>query len=265
MSFIELREIKFSYKGNKNGNFTLGKLNLSIQKGEIVSVFGPNGSGKSTLLKIISGGILPDEGNVFLNGKDIREYSHKNLAKIIGFVPTLSSSVYPFSVYEVVMSGRTPYLGFTGFEKKEDHEIVVESLKTVGIYHLRNKGINEVSGGEAQRAYIARALAQKTDVILLDEPTAHLDLKHQVAVFNLLQQLNTEKGITIVIVSHDLNLAGNFSNRAVLMKEGKIIKDGDVLNVLTENNISAVFEVESKVSLDNQDNKSNLNIHIKCY
>ncbi len=265
MNLIELQDIKFSYKGNKNGNFTLGKLSLSIQKGEIVSVFGPNGSGKSTLLKIISGAILPDEGNVFLNGRDLNEYSHKSLAKQIGFVPTLTSSVYPFSVYEVVMSGRTPYLGFTGFEKKEDHEIVIDALKTVGIYQLRNKGINEVSGGEAQRAYIARALAQKTEIILLDEPTAHLDLKHQVAVFNLLQKLNIEQGITIVIVSHDLNLAGNFSNRAVLMKDGKIIKDGDVLNVLTEENISSVFEVESKVTLDKHNNTENLNIQIKCY
>ncbi len=264
MELIRLNNVTYSYNKGLNGHFKLGEINLNIKKGEIVSVFGPNGSGKSTLLKIISGTLEPGSGSVFYGDKNIKEYSHKELAKKIGFVPTLTSAVFPFSVYEIVMSGRTPYLGFAGFENKEDHRIVTEALKTVELYHLRNKGINEVSGGEAQRAYIARALAQKTEVILLDEPTAHLDLKHQVAVIKLLKKLNDEHGITIILVSHDLNLSGNFSNRAILMKNGKIIKDGNPAEVLTSENIKSVFEVDANVTLEENESRKNLNIQITC-
>ncbi len=265
MPLIELNNVTYAYDGNKNGNFFLGEINFSVEKGEVVSVFGPNGSGKSTFLKIISGILKPRSGTVLFDNKNLNLYSHKELAKKIAFVPTLTSSVYPFSVYEVVMSGRTPYLNFTGFEKKEDHEIVVEALKTVEIYHLRNKGINEVSGGEAQRAYIARALAQKTEMILLDEPTAHLDLKHQVAVMKLLKKLNEQQGKTIILVSHDLNLAGNFGERAILMKNGKIVKDGNAQEVLTQTNIKSVFEVEAFVTHKSFKNETQLNIQITCF
>lgn len=264
MDLFLLENVKYTYSNNTEAPaFRLGEIDLNIDKQEMVSILGPNGSGKSTLLKIISGVLVPQFGKVLFMGKLIKDYKRKEIAKHIGFVPTFSSSIYPFSVYEIVMMGRTPYLNFTGFEKKEDHEIVAEALNTVGIYELRKKGINEISGGEAQRAYIARALAQKPSIILLDEPTAHLDLKHQISVFKLLKELNENQDITIITISHDLNLAGNFCNRAILMRDGKIVKDGNIVDILTKENIKDVFEVSSEISTEVIDGEAKVNVQLR--
>ncbi|GBD89588.1 putative siderophore transport system ATP-binding protein YusV [bacterium BMS3Abin04] len=266
MNLFLLNGVRYTYLNNSDlPAFRLGEINLNIDKQEMISILGPNGSGKSTLLKIISGVLVPQFGEVLFMGNSITKYKRKEIAKHIGFVPAFSTSIYPFSVYEIVMMGRTPYLNFTGFEKKEDHEIVAEALNTVGIYELRNKGINEISGGEAQRAFIARALAQKPSVILLDEPTAHLDLKHQISVFKLLKELNENQDITIVIISHDLNLAGSFCNRAILMRNGKVVRDGKTIDMLTQENIQDVFEVSSEISTEIINGEAKVHVHLRTY
>lgn len=250
MSVLELDNVNFAYLG-KNGNseFSLKNVDLKINKGEFISILGPNGSGKSTLLKIVSAIFQPVEGKVILDSIPVVSYNKKNLAKFMAYVPQTFSVAFPFSVYEIVMMGRTPYMNMFGYENKNDIDIVNSVLDKVGIYHLRKKGINEVSGGEAQRAFIARALAQKPKILLLDEPNAHLDIEHQITIFNTLDQLNSETDLTILMVSHDLNLAGYYGERILFMKDGKIEMDDAKKNILNEDNIRTIFNVESRVEM----------------
>ncbi|MCX6149254.1 MAG: ABC transporter ATP-binding protein [Ignavibacteriales bacterium] len=263
MSILSIENVYFNYGANEkdHSKFFLSDINLTFEKGEFVSLLGPNGSGKSTLFKIISGVLKTKKGRLVLDGKDYKLLSKKNLAKTIGFVPQASISVFPFSVYEIVMMGRTPYLNLVGYETDEDIAIVESALKLVEISHLKNQGINEVSGGEAQLAYIARAIVQEPEIILLDEPNAHLDIKHQISIFNLIKKLNKEKNLTVISVSHDLNLAGFYSDRIIFIKDGKIFKDASTNQILNKENIKSVFEVESFVSLHPDLNKLNITIN----
>ncbi|MCU7494506.1 MAG: ABC transporter ATP-binding protein [Ignavibacteria bacterium] len=253
MPLLELKNICFSYNSSSKDepDFQLHDIHLTINNGEFISVLGPNGSGKSTLMKVISGLLKYSQGTISLEGKDYRSISRKALARAVAFVPQSSLTIFPFSVYEIVMMGRTPYLNMFGYEKKEDCDLVNEAIEMVDIAHLKNKGINEVSGGEAQRAFIARAIVQQPRLILLDEPDSHLDIKHQLSIFNLIRSLNEKKGLTVVTVSHDLNLAGSYSSRVVLMKDGRIVEDDRTAKILTKENIFKVFEVNSDIVIDN--------------
>lgn len=254
---ISLSNIEFSY--SKSGeDFCLSGIDLQIDRGEFLTLLGPNGSGKSTLLKIILGLLLPRNGSVKVDNKEISSYSRREIARKIAFVPQENHSIYPFSVYEIVMMGRSPYLDFLGIEKKNDIDKVDAALERLGIKHLKNKGINEISGGEAQRAYIARALVQEPEIMLLDEPNAHLDLEHQLSIFETLKELNEEQQITIVVVSHDLNLAGCYGIRCIFMKDGKIFSDDNKFNLITEENIKTVFNVNSVVLSDKTTNRINV-------
>ncbi len=242
MSFLELSDLNFAYVDPKNTvTFRLKNINLSINKGEFITILGPNGSGKSTLLKIIAGLISPLEGSYSLAGKKISGYSDKERAGVIAYVPQKTISVFPFSVYEIVMMGRTPYLGFSGFESEGDIKAVDEALKTVEMYELRFKGINEISGGEAQRAFLARALAQEPELLLLDEANAHLDIHHQISIFDLIKKLNIDLNLTVISVSHDLNLAAQYGRRTLLMDDGKILLDDSPEAILTEQEYSQCF------------------------
>lgn len=254
---LRLKDIRFKYD-NGQDDFELSDINLEIESGEFVTILGPNGSGKSTLLNLILGDLIPAEGEILFNRKGYSSYSRKEIAKRVSFVPQRYYSVYPFSVYEIVAMGRTPYLNLLGFEREEDVQKISNALELVGISHLKNKSINSVSGGEAQRAFIARAIVQEPELILLDEPNAHLDLEHQISIFNLLKSLNDEKRLTILMVSHDLNLAGCYSKRIILMKSGNIFMDAEKSLVLTEKNISNVFKVNSKIYRDG----NNINVAI---
>ena len=260
MPLVELKNICFSYNSSSKDEpeFQLSDIHLTIDNGEFISVLGPNGSGKSTLLKVITGLLNPAQGSISLDGQDYRNVSRKNLARVIAFVPQSSLTIFPFSIYEIVMMGRTPYLNMFGYEKKEDRDMVMEAIDLVDIAHLKNKGINEVSGGEAQRAFIARAIVQQPRLILLDEPNSHLDIKHQLSIFNLIKNLNETKGVTVVSVSHDLNLAGYYSSRVILMKDGKIAEDDRTDTILTKENIQKVFEVNSDIGIDKDSQRVNV-------
>lgn len=252
MPLIELKNIYFQYPKSKKNEFTfsLDDINLRIGRGQFISVAGQNGSGKSTLMKILAGILTPASGERILCGENYSGLSRRRIARKIAFVPQFSSSVFPYSVREIVMMGRTPYLNLFGIEKQTDTEITNAALEMVGIYHLRNKCINEVSGGEAQRAYIARAFAQDAETILLDEPNSHLDIKHQIAIFKLIKKLSADKKVTVVSILHDLNLAGYYSDRVILMKEGRIYSDAATVESLNSENIKNVFGVKSFVSGD---------------
>lgn len=231
----------------KSDGFNLSINDFNISEGEFVSIIGPNGCGKSTLLRLIAGLLNSTNGTVEVFGFRFEGDNYQNQAKLISYVPQMSYSVFPFSVYEIVMMGRTPYLNLLGFEKEDDIKAVNEALEKLEIEHLAKKGINEISGGEAQRVFIARALAQDSKIILLDEPNSHLDLEHQIAIFDLLKSINSLKEKTILTVSHDLNLVGIYSSRVVVMENGRIIFDGDKKTVLTKENIKNSFHVEADV------------------
>lgn len=246
MSLLKLSNIEFEYL-TENTNFKLRDINLEVQSGEFLTIVGPNGSGKSTLLKIIARLLKPVSGKILINSKPIASFSSKQAAKNMAVVPQSFSSIFPYSVYETVMMGRTPYLNLFGYETEEDIKIVLEALELVEISHLKNKGLNEISGGEAQRAFIARALVQQPKILLLDEPNAHLDIKHQIAVFEIIKSLNKERGITVLSISHDLDLAAHYSDRFVMMKNGKILFDDLKEKVLSEENIASIFGTKSKI------------------
>jgi len=246
LPIIDIDRVSFSYQ-NINSSFSLQDVSVIVEKGDFLTIMGPNGSGKSTLLNLISGIYKPKSGRIRLEEKLIEKYSKKQIAKKISYVPQSTYSAFPFSVYEIVMMGRTPYLNMLGIECDDDHKKVLEALEVMEIAHLKNKGINEVSGGEAQRAFIARALAQDTEIILLDEPNAHLDLQHQISNFEILCKLNNEKKHTIIMVSHDIILSGFYSTRTVLMQNGKIFRDEKTRNVLTEENIKMTFNVDAVI------------------
>ena len=257
MSLVHLINIDFKYKGQqRNSDFSLSNFNYVINSGEFISILGPNGSGKSTLIKLITGYLEAQKGKIILNDKNLNAFDRKEIAKIIAYVPQIPNSIYPFSIYEIVAMGRYPYLDFTGFEKESDKRIINNILDLMELSHLANKGINEVSGGEAQRAFIGRALVQEPKMLLLDEPNSHLDIKHQISIFNLLRKLNHENNLTIVTVMHDLNLSSVYSSRVTLLKNGKIFLDGDVNHTLTPEVIKEVFEVKVKILADGNNLKS---------
>ena len=262
MNAITISNLVFSYE--RSGvipSFELNIPSFNVGQGDFVSIVGPNGCGKSTLLRLIAGLTEVNPQTIFINDKCIKEMDHKDIAKQVAYVPQKNFSVFPFSVNEIVMMGRNPYLNFMGFESKQDKEIVEEALSTMQLQEIKYKGINEISGGEAQRVFIARALAQRATIILLDEPNAHLDIEHQILIFELMQKLNLENGITIIAVSHDLNLVGVYSKTVVMMQEGRIKIEGEKRLILNEVNIKNVFKINSAIFTSIYFNKINVLIN----
>jgi iron complex transport system ATP-binding protein len=213
-------------------------------RGEFLTIVGPNGSGKSTLLRICSRTILPDQGSIVLFGKDFRSYSRTEIARHLAAVAQEHFVQFPFTVSEIVLMGRAPHFRGIAFEREEDHAIAAEMMRVTDIEHLANKPVTDLSGGERQRAFIARALAQQPQIVLLDEPNAHLDIAHQVDVFGLMKRLNREKGMTVVAVSHDLNLAASYSDRIAMLMCGNLVAVGSPEDILTSARIAEVFGAE---------------------
>lgn len=233
------KNIKFSY-GNKE---VLKGIDFNVKKGEVVSIVGPNGSGKSTLLKCIQGILKPKAGFVYINDKETSTMALSELAKTLGYVPQSSVEVFTQTVFETVLMGRKPHL--TWGVRKKDLEIVEDILTYMGLEDISQCYLNELSGGQKQKALIARALAQEPEVILLDEPTNNLDIKHQLEVLQIIKNISEQRGSSFIMVIHDLNLAARFSDRLVLLNEGEIFSEGTAKEVLTEENIKKVYEVES--------------------
>lgn len=237
---IEVNSIFFRY----HQDWVLQEISFQVRKGEFVGMIGPNGSGKSTLLKILYHLLSPQRGEVLFEGLSLRKMGRNEIAKKIAVVAQEIYPAFPFRVIEMVLMGRSPYLGHLMFESQKDLEIARRAMEWTEILPLADRSIDELSGGERKRVFIARALAQEPEVILLDEPTANLDIHHQAEFLDLILSLNREKGLTILMASHDLNLASEYCDRLIFLQNGKIYKMGAPGEVMTQENIEKVYGCE---------------------
>jgi iron complex transport system ATP-binding protein len=237
---ISLENVSFSY----NGDLVLDDISFSVSTNEVVGIIGPNGAGKSTLLKLLDRLVIPSKGQIFLDNLLLKSYSHKKLARMIGFVPQTFMTVFDFSAYELVLMGRYPHQRPLEFESSEDRQIVQQVMEITDCYHLKDRKFLTLSGGERQRVVLASALAQEPSVLLLDEPTTALDLKHQVHFYSILRKLREEKEITILTVTHDINLAIQFCQRILVLKKGQMIVDGPVNQVIEKKLLEDIYETE---------------------
>ncbi|MEW6201905.1 MAG: ABC transporter ATP-binding protein [bacterium] len=249
-SYASLRSARTNGSSSLNGlnssNRVIRDLNFSVREGEIYGVIGPNGSGKTTLLRLLSRVLLPDDGEIRIEGKDLRRYSIQHLARMMAVVPQETTVDFSFTAFDIAAMGRAPYSGrfITGRHEKQ---VIEDSMRTTDTWHLRNRIFNTLSGGEAQRVVIARSLAQKCKILLLDEPTAHLDLKYQSGIFGLLRRLRDEEGITIVLTTHDLNLAALFCDRLFLLHAGRKEVEGTPNEVITHERIKTVYGADCRI------------------
>ena len=225
----------------------LDGVTLEVREGEFLGIVGPNGSGKTTLIRAIAKILKPRVGAIFLDEENISAMSSAELARKVAVVPQETATSFNFTALDIVLMGRNPYLGRLTFERREDFEIARWAMELTNTWHLAGRPINELSGGEKQRVIIARALAQKPQVLILDEPTSHLDISHQIEILELLKKLSREEKVTVIAVFHDLNLAARYCDRLVLMHQGKIAAIGSVEEVLTPENIERVFSVKVEV------------------
>jgi iron complex transport system ATP-binding protein len=230
-----------------DGHVVLEELNLEVRRGEILAVVGPNGVGKSTLVRALSGVIPPKRGQIILDGLDITRLSPIHRARLMAVVPQARELPGAFTVYQTVLLGRTPYLSWLGIAGNGDHAAVRQALEHTHALELAERRVGELSGGEQQRVLLARALAQEAPVLLLDEPTTHLDLQHQSNLLNLVRKQAREKNLTILMVLHDLNLASLYADRVALMVGGQIYAYGLPSEVLTSQNLSTVYHVPVNV------------------
>ncbi len=234
---IDVNSVSFRYLKD----WVLQDISFQVGKGEFIGVIGPNGSGKSTLLKILYRLLSPQKGEVHFEFVPLKKMSRKDIAKKIAVVAQETYPLFPFRVMEIVLMGRSPYLGHLMFESERDLEIAKKAMEWTEILPISERPIDELSGGERKRVFIARALAQEPEVILLDEPTANLDIHHQIEFLDLILSLNRERGLTIIMASHDLNLASEFCDRLILLQKGGVYQIGTPGEVITRENIESVY------------------------
>jgi len=251
---LTVGNIGFSYESIE----VLKDISFELKPGNILGIVGPNGSGKTTLLRCINRGLKPNEGVVFLDDINLSLIEQKEIARKIGVVPQNFSHRFPFTVFDIVLMGRFPHKKRFDKEEEEDFNIVNRSLKLSGIDHLASRLITEISGGEHQKVIIARALAQKPQVLLLDEPTLHLDINHQIELLELLKVLSKEENLIVVVVSHDLNLAARYSDEIMILKRGKIYQAGSPEEVITRQTIREVYEIETEIIRSHITNSINI-------
>jgi len=240
---LKADHISFAY-GDKQ---ILEDITLPIEQGAFITLLGPNGSGKTTLLKNLAAFLTPQKGCVFLNGTELSKIKSQDLAKKMAVVPQNSQISFPFTAFDTVLLGRMPHQRRFQADSPKDLAVAEWAMKLTNTWHLRDRLVTELSGGEKQRVIVAQALAKEPQILLLDEPTAHLDLEHQLDLLDLLAKLNKTSGLTVVAVLHDLNLAAKFSSYTVLLNQGKIFAAGTPAEVLTSQNIAAVYNIEVRL------------------
>ena len=225
----------------------ISDIDLTIREGEITVFIGPNGCGKSTLLKTMARLLKPRGGRIEVDGLDVLSSSPKEVARTLAFLPQEPLVPTGISVEQMVGYGRAPHQSLLGFRSAHDVELINQAIATVGIEHLRDRPVAELSGGQRQSAFFAMVLAQDTPYAILDEPTNHLDITHQIDVLEQIRRLNSDHQKTTLVVLHDLNLAARYADRLVLFKDGAIFADGTPEQVLTPANIAEVFAVDSRI------------------
>lgn len=238
---LEVLGVNFSY----GSRLVLQDVTMSIEKGSVVGLVGPNGSGKTTFLKCINGILKPSEGSIMIEKREIREMKLGDLAKLLGYVPQVHSSSFPFTVFDAVLLGRRPHVKWD--VKPNDRDVVSKTLALMGIENLAFRQLGELSGGEKQKVIIARALAQEPRILLLDEPTSNLDIRHQLKVFAIIRSLAQTRGMAVVVSIHDLNLASRYSDKIILLHKGRIDAAGQPIEVLTPENVRVVYGVDVAV------------------
>lgn len=256
MSVIEARNIKFCYDNKP----VIDHISFAVDVGQVVAVIGPNGSGKTTLLKIINGTLLPDAGQMMIDGQETGRWSRKEIAVKVAIVPQETSVIFPFYAEEIVLMGRFPHLGRYRFEDKKDYRIVHEAMEKTNSLAFAARRFGELSAGERQRVLIARALAQEPKILLLDESTVFLDLKHQAQFMALLHQLNAEQNLTVLFVTHDINLAAQNSEKIIMLDSGKIYAIGMPADVITAANIKEVYDVDAGIDSNPYDGSPRLTL-----
>ncbi len=242
---IELQNLDFGY----NGNLVLKNISHQFEKGKLISIVGPNGSGKSTLLKCIDRILKVQKGRILIDAVEISKFKANELAKKIAYVPQSEGGTFPASVFDTVLLGRKPHIQWS--PKNDDLKITAATLEKLDLEGISQKSINKLSGGQRQRVFIARALAQQPEILLLDEPTANLDLKHQLEVLKLLKDLSSQ-GITVIVAIHDLNLALQFSDHFILLKSGELFACGGK-EIISNHTIENLYDVKVNVIHNNGD------------
>jgi len=240
---IEIEGVQFSYKSTK----ALENITAKFESGSFVGLLGPNGSGKTTLLKCLSGMLKPKVGSIYFDGKSLDIFSGSDLAKNFSIVLTNSIDTPQMEVFDIIATARHPWTGWLGSLGSKDIEIINKALEILEIKDFVTKRFNELSDGQKQKVLIARALAQEAKVLLLDEPVAHLDIKHQIEVLGLIKRITKEKNLITIGALHDVNLASLFCDSAILLSEGRIISIGPIDNVLTDENIKRAFNITTIV------------------
>lgn len=248
MDCISINNLTFAY----DDRVIFNDLSVSFPQGGFCSILGPNGSGKTTLLKCIVGLLQPSGGTILLEGKPMSEYKMMDLARKIAYVPQYQDIVFDISVFDYVMLGRNPYQTPWEMQRAEDKEIVEAMLQKCNVWHYRDTLIQSLSGGERQRVMIARAMAQQTGIMLLDEPLSNIDVTHKFEIMDILQELNEERNVTVLIILHDLPIAKTYSKQVLLLKEGKLLHFGNKNAVLTEENIRSCFDLTERYAVSEE-------------
>lgn len=241
---IRINGMEFEYTGTP----VLEDITLDINGPQFVSILGPNGVGKSTLIHCINKILNPTCGTVLIDDKNVEKYTLKEMARKVGYVPCTSSDSFPLTVVDTVLLGRHPRANWKTSE--EDLRIVYETLDKLGIEDLAMRYFSELSAGQHQKVMLARGLVQQPSILLLDEPTSNLDVKHQLGISRLLRKLSHEENIMVIMISHDLNIAAKYSDYVIMMHDGRIFDVGTPDEVITESNIRAVYDVESRIVID---------------
>lgn len=244
MQMVEVENLECRY----DGHTVLQGIELHVEQGEVLAIVGPNGAGKSTLLKAMSGIISASKGVVLLKGRNIKKLSARVVARSMAYAPQQIRVELPITVEQTVSMGRIPHRGWLMPFNKEDKKIVEQSIELVGLTQLAHKRVDELSGGELQRAILGRVLAQSSELLLLDEPTSYLDLKYQTELLELVKELSHSHGVTVVITVHDLNLAALYADRIALLGDGNLRALGRPEEVLTEENLTGTYNFPIMVS-----------------
>lgn len=243
MAILKCVEVSHQY-GNLRA---LLDINWDVFNGEFWGIIGPNGSGKTTLLKILSGTLKPTLGHIFFNGKDLCKTEKFKLSQHVSVVAQNTDLNMPFTCREIVSMGRFPHINFLGLLKKKDKDIILESMSMTKTLNFSERFIGELSGGERQRVFIAQALCQTRNIIILDEPTSHLDINYQIEILDLLKRINWEEKTTIIVSLHDLNLASAYCDKLLLLKNGRLYAKGAPSDIISAQTIEDVYKVKAEV------------------